>query len=79
VPRLQSPSPREPQMFPYCTPVSQDCPVRIIHVYIPSNIFGVLILAKGVIFPFIIYRVFQKELYNFKRVYTFIQKTCTVF
>jgi hypothetical protein len=25
------------------------------------------------------YRVFEKELYNFERVYKFIQRTCAVF
>jgi hypothetical protein len=28
---------------------------------------------------FTVYRVFEKELYNFESLYTFIQRTCTVF
>jgi hypothetical protein len=35
--------------------------------------------ALAVSFLYLIYRVFQKELYNFKIVYKFIQRTCTVF
>jgi hypothetical protein len=29
--------------------------------------------------PYSVYRVFQKGLYNFERVYEFIQRTCAVF
>jgi hypothetical protein len=49
------------------------CQIRDIELSIaPNEFISLLVLPR-------IYRVFQNELYNFERFYTFVQRACTVF